>query len=96
MPDTTADRLGRNDPCHCGSGKKYKRCCLGKDEAAEHQARIDAAAEAAARAAAAPPEEHSAPDAPQHRRPTDQPWKRGVNDYRPFQRFMTPRKRGGG
>ena len=20
--------LGRNDPCHCGSGKKYKRCCL--------------------------------------------------------------------
>jgi len=22
------DRPGRNDPCHCGSGKKYKRCCL--------------------------------------------------------------------
>jgi len=22
---------GRNDPCPCGSGKKYKRCCLGKD-----------------------------------------------------------------
>lgn len=21
-------KLGRNDPCHCGSGKKYKRCCL--------------------------------------------------------------------
>lgn len=20
---------GRNDPCHCGSGKKYKHCCLG-------------------------------------------------------------------
>ena len=20
-------KLGRNDPCHCGSGKKYKRCC---------------------------------------------------------------------
>ncbi len=20
---------GRNDPCPCGSGKKYKRCCLG-------------------------------------------------------------------
>lgn len=19
-------KLGRNDPCHCGSGKKYKRC----------------------------------------------------------------------
>ena len=23
-------KLGRNDPCFCGSGKKYKRCCLGK------------------------------------------------------------------
>ncbi len=25
--------LGRNDPCHCGSGKKYKKCCMAKDEA---------------------------------------------------------------
>jgi len=23
--------LGRNDPCHCGSGEKYKHCCLEKD-----------------------------------------------------------------
>ena len=22
------ERVGRNDPCPCGSGKKYKRCCL--------------------------------------------------------------------
>jgi hypothetical protein len=22
---------GRNDPCPCGSGRKFKRCCLGKD-----------------------------------------------------------------
>ena len=22
-------KLGRNDPCPCGSGKKFKRCCLG-------------------------------------------------------------------
>ncbi|WP_372943961.1 YecA family protein [Shewanella sp.] len=21
-------KLGRNDPCHCGSGKKFKRCCM--------------------------------------------------------------------
>jgi hypothetical protein len=27
-------KLGRNEPCHCGSGKKYKRCCLAKDQAA--------------------------------------------------------------
>jgi len=22
--------IGRNDPCYCGSGKKYKKCCIGK------------------------------------------------------------------
>lgn len=27
-------KLGRNEPCHCGSGKKYKTCCLRKDEQA--------------------------------------------------------------
>lgn len=26
-------QVGRNQPCPCGSGKKYKRCCLAKDEA---------------------------------------------------------------
>ncbi len=25
-----AHAAGRNDPCPCGSGKKYKKCCLGK------------------------------------------------------------------
>ena len=24
-------KVGRNDPCPCGSGKKYKHCCLRKD-----------------------------------------------------------------
>ena len=23
-----APKIGRNDPCPCGSGKKYKKCCL--------------------------------------------------------------------
>ncbi len=23
--------IGRNDPCHCGSGKKYKKCCLPEE-----------------------------------------------------------------
>ena len=27
----TAPKIGRNDPCWCGSGKKYKKCHLGKD-----------------------------------------------------------------
>jgi tetratricopeptide (TPR) repeat protein len=26
-----AQKPGRNDPCPCGSGKKYKKCCLDKD-----------------------------------------------------------------
>jgi len=26
------EKVGRNDPCPCGSGKKYKKCCLGKEE----------------------------------------------------------------
>jgi len=24
-------KIGRNEPCPCGSGKKYKKCCLGKE-----------------------------------------------------------------
>jgi tetratricopeptide (TPR) repeat protein len=35
---------GRNDPCPCGSGQKYKRCCLPRDEAAAHAAALAAAA----------------------------------------------------
>jgi len=27
-------QAGRNDPCPCGSGKKYKRCCGGARPAA--------------------------------------------------------------
>ncbi len=26
------EKIGRNDPCPCGSGKKYKNCCLGKED----------------------------------------------------------------
>lgn len=26
-------KVGRNDPCPCGSGKKYKKCCLPREEA---------------------------------------------------------------
>ena len=27
----------RNDPCPCGSGNKYKKCCLAKAEAVERE-----------------------------------------------------------
>ncbi|MFV9616392.1 MAG: SEC-C metal-binding domain-containing protein, partial [Gammaproteobacteria bacterium] len=29
-------KIGRNDPCHCGSGKKYKKCCLSKEPITQH------------------------------------------------------------
>jgi hypothetical protein len=29
--DSTNTKLGRNDVCWCGSGKKYKKCHLEKD-----------------------------------------------------------------
>ncbi|MFW5700412.1 MAG: SEC-C metal-binding domain-containing protein [Cyclobacteriaceae bacterium] len=29
--------LSRNAPCHCGSGKKYKKCCLGKEKTGENK-----------------------------------------------------------
>src|SRR5271166_437154 len=32
-------KIGRNDPCACGSGKKYKKCCMASDEAAAPPAR---------------------------------------------------------
>ncbi len=28
MPMTAESKVGRNDPCPCGSGKKFKQCCL--------------------------------------------------------------------
>jgi hypothetical protein len=87
---TTAARPGRNDPCHCGSGRKYKQCCLEKDEAATRAAH--------AKAVALSPE--PAPDlpkprtqAPKHK--TEQPWKKATT--RGFQSpVRTPRKVGGG
>jgi hypothetical protein len=43
---TRLRRLGRNDPCHCASGKKYKRCCADRDAV---NARLNATSPSAAR-----------------------------------------------
>jgi tetratricopeptide (TPR) repeat protein len=43
---------GRNDPCPCGSGNKYKKCCLAKEEAVEREQLAKADAKRAERAAA--------------------------------------------
>ena len=37
-------KTGRNDPCPCGSGQKYKRCCLPREAAAAHAAALAATA----------------------------------------------------
>ena len=46
-------KAGRNEPCPCGSGKKYKKCCLGKNQAASP---AQPTALSLARSASGPPE----------------------------------------
>ncbi|HEY7410291.1 MAG TPA: SEC-C metal-binding domain-containing protein [Vicinamibacteria bacterium] len=91
VPETT-DLPGRNEPCHCGSGKKYKNCHLAEDEAAARALRAKEAAEApaATEAAPAPERHHETPRRPQ----TQQPWKKSQNT-RGMPRFNAPRKVGG-
>jgi hypothetical protein len=103
MTASTTRPPGRNEPCHCGSGRKYKQCCLPKDEAKAAKVRAKAAKEAEAAAAAAaaePSEETEAAEAaevkstrpPKHE--TQQPWKASTS--RGFvSRSRTPRKVGG-
>ena len=88
--------VGRNDPCHCGSGRKYKHCCLEKDEAKARTARAKAEAKAAKTAApAAEAAEAAAPKKTQKPR-TEQPWKRSAINTHGFQgRTTSPRKVGG-
>jgi preprotein translocase subunit SecA len=32
QPVRKSGKVGPNDPCPCGSGKKYKKCCMQKDK----------------------------------------------------------------
>ncbi|MBT5874118.1 MAG: hypothetical protein HOH43_11925 [Candidatus Latescibacteria bacterium] len=59
--ETRLKKTKRNDPCPCGSGKKYKKCHLADDEAAQHAAgkAVEAAEEAAAAAEAEAAEENT-------------------------------------
>lgn len=91
---TPVKSLGRNDPCRCGSGKKYKLCCLDKDEKAARAARAKAAA--ATPPAEAPAESPPAQAHARRRRTSEQPWKRGTQNTRAFHKVTTPRKVGGG
>ena len=93
-----SNSLGRNEPCHCGSGKKYKQCCLSKDEAAERSARAKAAEKAEKAAEKEEPATEATPAKQPPRPPkhqTEQPWKGGFKNTRSFQKVRTPRKVGG-
>jgi hypothetical protein len=89
MSPVIGPRPGRNEPCPCGSGRKYKHCCLEKDDAKAAAARAQTVGGATAErseAAAAPTR------APKHQ--THQPWKAAAT--RGFvPRTRTPRKVGG-
>ncbi len=82
-------KIGRNDPCHCGSGKKYKQCHLAKDEAKQREARQTAEAAAASASADAPAT--AVRERPRHQ--SAQPWK-GQANTRGFQRVNAMRKVG--
>jgi hypothetical protein len=88
-------RPGRNEPCHCGSGRKYKQCCLEKDEKAAAAARVQAAAAAETAEPAADAETTTAAKPKRAPKPeTNQPWRASTNrGYIP--RARTPRKVGG-
>ncbi len=108
MAPTTGPQVGRNERCPCGSGRKYKQCCLGKDEEKARKARAKQAEKAAkeaekARKAAerSGEKEEAAPatEAPVqprgHKPQTHQPWKKSATNTHAFQRMTTPRKVGG-
>ena len=57
---TQMAKPGRNDPCHCGSGKKYKKCCQPKEEANEGEVIAKDQAARAERAAARRSEQRAA------------------------------------
>ena len=84
---------GRNDLCPCQSGKKYKQCCLEKDEAA---ARVESekAREAAAQAAAdAPPKDAPSEGKPRrgHENSGHMPAKQTAAGNRGFQKATAKR-----
>ena len=67
--------LGRNEPCHCGSGKKYKKCHLEADEKADRKDREKAALNAAKIAAEKEKDEEKPTDkTPTHRPETKPNW----------------------
>jgi hypothetical protein len=89
-PAAAPTRPGRNEPCHCGSGRKYKHCCLAEDERVAAAARAAAAAEATTGS----PEAAAAPPVRTAKHQTQQPWK-AMTSRGFVPRTRAPRKVGG-
>jgi hypothetical protein len=95
MAEAMTRHLGRNEPCHCGSGKKYKHCHLAADEEAERAERAQQALAAQASAPPPePPEDEPAPRTTPPPRELGQPWRRTAQAARGSRRINTPRKAG--
>jgi hypothetical protein len=87
-------RPGRNERCHCGSGRKYKHCCLDKDHIAASAARAKSKVKAKAEEGTEPADTSAATQARAQAPQTHQPWK--TTTARGFvPRSRTPRKVGG-
>ena len=90
-------KVGRNDPCHCGSGEKYKKCHLAKDEQAEVEALKKQQATDVAAAAKAAEENKGQADKPEHK-PGHAEFKgtKKFSNTSPAQRIASPRRAMGG
>src|SRR5947208_15306162 len=100
MTAKTIARPGRNELCHCGSGRKYKHCCLEKDNAEASAAR-KAAAEAVEQSSAVSETPDTATVRPVRspKPQSHQPWKaaantRGFGDRTRPRNAGAPRKAG--
>ena len=95
-----SENIGRNDPCHCGSGNKYKKCHLEKDEKKDRKVREKAALNAAKVAASHAEKESKGDPSKKSAPPQKQGWFKKVAGKVGFlQKFsqsrMPPRNKGG-
>ena len=93
--------IGRNDPCHCGSGKKYKKCCESKDQAKEHsmiETQWNQAVKAKEKEAADESAAQKEPAGPGVIAKKPEPAKHAPPKHQPFMAPKTsmPRRTGGG
>jgi|GEM_PF-5797339 len=85
--------LGRNEPCHCGSGKKYKKCHLEKDALTDSKQREKVAAEIAKKAAAESAEGDTSKKPPPQKGAENQSWVQKIAGKTGFFRNLASQRR---